>query len=438
MDSFFYLGIDGLIFLLALPGIWLEWKVRRFIPIWIITSMLTLLFWPTKWPQYSLVVLPAFCMAAATAVKVGYEKLREQELYWEWFHNMFPRPSRRYIIIIASLLGLLLVGALVSQALIAINRIGWSSIAANTSGLPNNAVNDIQALPDGRMLIGTDDGVAFWKAASGDEVVDEWQVFNPGNSSLPDQHVLSVAQDLLGRYWFGTASGLASYDGTSWTLYRGSDFGLSSEQINTLATDDQNRIWIGTQDGVAVFDDTGWKAFTKESSGLVDNAVFSIAVQQIGGNPVIWFGTLSGVSSLEPTTGHWQAYTRSEIDLGWGGVSDLYFDSIGKLWVCTEGGGISLWDGNAWTTIRVNNSRLPYSTIETVVELKPGVFWIAASIPNTSGGVLARYDGTNWRIFEQGLSGYSGAETVTIAKDDEGRYWFGTRTEGIDIFVPRQ
>ena len=207
-EVFFYLGIDGLIFLLALPGIWLEWKSRCFIPIWIITSMLTLLFWPTKWPQYTLVVLPAFCIAAATAVRIGYKKLNEQELYWEWFHNMFPRPSRKYIIIAASLIGLLLVGALVSQALIAINRIGWSSISADTSGLPNNAMNAIQALPDGRMLIGTDGGAAIWKAASGDDVVDEWKVFNLGNSFLTKSACSVCFARQKGIYWFGTESGL--------------------------------------------------------------------------------------------------------------------------------------------------------------------------------------------------------------------------------------
>ena len=436
-DVFFYFGFDGLIFLLALPGLWLNWKSNRWVTVWIITNMLVFLLWPTKWPQYTLVVLPAFCLAASTAVKVGYEKIREQELYWEWFHNMFPRPTRRYIIVAAGLLGILVIGALASQVAIAINRIGWSSISADTSGLPNNAINDILALPDGRMLIGTDGGAAIWKAASGDEVMDEWKVFNPGNSSLPNQRVLSVTQDNTGVFWFGTLEGIASYDGTTWTVYHAEDFGLKSEQINTMAVDDQNKIWIGTQDGAAVFDGSTWKPFTKDESGLVDNAIFSITFQQSVDNQLIWFGTLSGVSKLDMTTGQWQSYTRQEIDLGWGGVSDLTIDSTGRLWVCTEGGGISLWDGKAWTFLKVSNSRLPYSTIETVAELEPGVFWIAASIPNTSGGVVTKYDGTNWKIYKEGLSGYSGAETVTIAKDSTGRYWFGTRTGGIDLYEPK-
>jgi ligand-binding sensor domain-containing protein len=269
-------------------------------------------------------------------------------------------------------------------------------------------------------------------------VVDEWTVFNPGNSSLPDQHVLSVAQDHDRTFWFGTAAGLASFDGQDWVVYRAVDFGLNNEQINTIAVDDQNRVWIGTNDGAAMFDGSAWSAFTEQTSGLVDNAVFSIAVQALPAKDVLWFGTLSGLSSYDPPVKQWQNYTRQDIDLGWGGISDLVFDSTGTLWVCTEGAGISLWDGREWTYIRVSNSRLPYSTIETVAEFEPGVFWIAASIPNSAGGVLAKYDGTSWRTYKEGFSGYSGAETVTMAKDDTGRYWFGTRTNGITLYEPKK
>jgi ligand-binding sensor domain-containing protein len=437
-NVFLYSGFDGLIFLFALPGLWLERKTQRWIPVWVATSMIVLLLWPTKWPQYTLVVLPAFCLAASAAIKVAYEKIREQELYWEWFYNMFPRPSMKYMIAGASLLGLLVVGVIVSVSLVAINRIGWSSISADTSGLPNNAVNDIQALGDGRMLIGTDGGAAIWKAASGGEVVDEWTVFNPGNSSLPSQRVLAVVQDQQTRFWFGTDAGLASYDGEKWVVYRAIDLGLKGEQVNTLAVDSMNDIWAGTLNGAAVFDGSRWKSLTKDSSGLADDAVFCITIQRNGGKELIWFGTLSGISRLDPATNQWQSYTRQDIDLGWGGVSDLMFDSKGRLWVSTEGGGISIWDGKSWSTLRVSNSKLPYSTIEDVDELEPGVYWIAASVPNTSGGVLAKFDGSSWRTYQPNLTGYSGGETVSMAKDNTGRYWFGTRTKGIDIYRPKR
>jgi len=168
----------------------------------------------------------------------------------------------------------------------------------------------------------------------------------------------------------------------------------------------------------------------------VNNSVFSIAVQPGTAKPVIWFGTLSGISTLDTATGLWQSYRQPQIDIGWGGISDLFFDSTGRLWASTLGGGISLWDGKDWTYLRVSNSHLPYSTVTDVEELEPGVFWIAASIPNSTGGVLAQYDGVIWHIYKPILTGYSGAETLTIAKDASGRYWFGTQTAGIDLYKP--
>jgi hypothetical protein len=437
-DVFFYFGFDGLIFLFALPGLWLDRKQRQFVPVWVFTSMVVLLLWPTKWPQYTLVVLPAFCLAASTAIQTSYQWLREQELYWDWFKNMFPRPSRKYILIGSGLLAILVVGALVSQILVAINRIGWSAMSTGTSGLPNDAINDILALGDGRMLIATDGGAATWQAASGDQVSDQWNVFTQANSSLPSQRVLSLAYDSRGIYWFGTQDGLASYDGENWQIYQAADLGLASAQINSLAVDEAERVWVGTLDGAAELDQGRWISYTSQNSGLADNAVFSIVVQPSQGDENIWFGTLSGVAKLNVATGQWETYTRNDIDLGWGGVSDLMFDSTGRLWACTEGGGISLFDGQEWSSLRVSNSSLPYSTIEAVAELEPGVFWIAASIPNTSGGVLAEYDGSSWHVYKASTSGYSGAETVALAKDSSGRYWFGTRTQGIDIYQPRQ
>jgi hypothetical protein len=436
-DVFFYFGFDGLIFLFSLLGFWLCWKQQRWVTIWAITNMLVLLIWPTKWPQYSLVVIPAFCLAASTAISFTYEKIREQELYWEWFHNMFPRPSKRYIIIGSLLLGIIVVGAIASQVVIVINRIGWSTMTTMNSGLPNDKVNDIQSLADGRMLIGTDGGAVIWTPATGDQVKDDWQVFNPANSSLPDQHVLSVTQDHQGTFWFGTAAGLANFDGMQWRIYRAGDLGLESDQINSIAVDLAGHIWVGTQAGAAMFDGSAWKTFTTNSSGLVDNAVFSLAVEDNNSSRRVWFGTLSGVASVDINTVEWQTFTRDKIDLGWGGVSDLFFDSTGRLWVCTEGAGISLWDGKQWSNLRVSNSKLPYSTIEAVDELEIGVYWIAASIPNNAGGVLVKFDDPNWHIYRQGLTGYTGGETVTISIDNIGRYWFGTRTKGISLYEPR-
>jgi ligand-binding sensor domain-containing protein len=129
----------------------------------------------------------------------------------------------------------------------------------------------------------------------------------------------------------------------------------------------------------------------------------------------------------------WTSYTSQDFDLGWGGVADLLVDSSGQVWVATLGGGLSLWDGQRWSYYRTSNSPLPYNTVQEIVELSPGIFWICSSIPNESGGVVTRFAGQDWRTYKPILTGYPGSEALAVAQDSLGRLWFGTRTSGVVI-----
>ena len=92
-DVIFYFGFDGLIAIFAAVGLVLAWKKNRWLFVWAISGLVFLLLWPTKWPQYTLVLLPAMCLLAAPTLRIIYQKLREQETYWEWFSTMFPGPA---------------------------------------------------------------------------------------------------------------------------------------------------------------------------------------------------------------------------------------------------------------------------------------------------------------------------------------------------------
>jgi sugar lactone lactonase YvrE len=436
-DVFFYMGIDGLIFLLTLYGSYLEWGKRRWVVVWLGIGMLFLLVWPTKWPQYTLVVIPAFCLAASSAVRDVYHRLQEQETYWGWFSNMFPRPSRRYITVVAAFVGLCILIIALNTAILTYNRLNWTTVTKENSGLPNNAVNDLLPLPDGRMLVATDAGVAFWQAAGAEDLQDKWQVLTPENSGLPSRRVLSLARSGDGVLWFGTLAGLARYDGQSWQVFRAADMGLGSEQINDLVAD-QGSLWVASEAGAALYDGVSWTAFTAENSGLTDSAVFALAVQPLTQGERVWFGTLTGVVSYNTQTGAWLPASTAQVGVGWGGVSDLLVDSGGRLWVATLGGGISLWDGSAWSYLRASNSDLPYSTVADVEETSPGVYWIATSLPAQAGGVVSRLEGEVWHTYKPIFSGYTGAETISIARDSLERMWFGTRTEGIYLFEEKK
>lgn len=433
-EVFFYFGFDGLIFLFAVAGMWLERRRLGWVLAWAAGSLLFLLLWPTKWPQYTLVLLPALCLLAAGALRRLYALYHEQEAYWDWLNTMFPKPSRKYMIAGGIVLGLLTLAIIVNNALLAANRIGWSTITARTAPLPSDTIYDLLPLPDGRMALASERGLVLWEAARDGDVSDRWQVFDTENSPLPAERVLALALDGQARLWMGTAAGLAVYDGQHWAVYHKDDFGLLSEQVNAVAVDSAGRVWIGTQIGAAVLDGTTWTPYTASAQALVDNAVFSLAVEPAGDGERIWFGTLWGVSVYDSGAQAWERYTRQDFDLGWGGVSDLLVDSGGQVWASTQGGGISLWNGQEWHSYRTSNSPLPYNTVQDVTQLSAGNFWICTSIPNETGGLVTGFDGQDWRTYKPVLTGYPGSEALAVAQDSLGRIWFGTRLDGVVIY----
>ena len=434
----FYFGFDGLIFLFGLAGIKSQWQERRWVIVWMLSGMLLLLLWPTRWPQYTLVVLPAFCFSASAAIPRLIQWIREQEEYFGWFGDMFPRPSRVFWIGAGLFVGVLAVGWVISAILVGINRIGWTNINAGFAPLPSNMIFDIKRSTGGEMIIGTSGGVVIWGPSGGDgDATGEWTVLSTENSPLPDNSVLSIAvdQDTL---WFGTRAGLASWNGDEWHTYESGDFVMEGEDVFDIAVGADGVVWIGTNSGAAFYDGYEWKPLTQSSSGLLDDLVLAVEIQPGIDGDIIWFGTGEGVSTLDMSSGTWSELTSDNAGLGGGGVSDLLYDSGGLMWITTLGGGLSVWDGTSLTHYRVSNSNLPYNTVRTIYETGEGTYWVATSNPDTAGGQVSEFDRLEFKVYLPGRTGYSGSETVVINQDAEGRIWFGTLTAGLDVFEPRE
>ena len=434
-DVIFYFGFDGLIAIFAAVGLVFAWKQNRWLFVWAVSGLIFLLLWPTKWPQYTLVMLPAMCLLAAPALRLIYQKLREQETYWEWFSTMFPRPSRKFLIAIGVVVGMMLLIGGLNSFVLGLGRVGWSELTTATTALPSDMVYDLAPLPDGGMAIATERGLALWQPASGDELLDQWTIFDPTNSPLPAWRVLALVYDQdEDALWVGTASGLARYEAGSWQIIRADELGLENDQINALALGSDHRLWVGTMDGVAVRYGSGWLAYTLGNSELPGDSIFTLAVQSREAGDVLWFGALDGVSALDTVTGEWRRYTARDLNLGWGGVADLLADSHGGVWVATLGGGISRWEAGQWTVFTTTNSKLPYNSVSEIIQSAAGEIWIAGSKPDESGGVLVRVVDNDWQIYRAILSGFSGGEVMAMAQDTQGKMWFGMRIVGINIY----
>lgn len=447
-DAFFYFALDSVIFFLALPGLYWEWRERRWVAVWFATGLLFLLLWPTKWPQYTLILTPALCLSASSTVRHVYHWLRERETYWLWFRQMLPMPPLSFFILGTLMIVAVVVFYTAATLQLTLGRLGWSHFTTADSLLPSNIVYDVAPGPDPPegsqrgMILGTDRGAVLWIPRITTDVPDDWLVFSAENSDLPDDRVLSVAHDAQGAIWFGTEAGVARYKpgdaGGEWQVYTADELGLRGDRVFALATGSDGRLWMGTSHGAAVWDGEAWTSFTSETSGLSDDWVRALAIEPQPEGDRIWFGTETGPSRLDTATGEWTSYAG---EFGASAIA-LLVDSEGRLWAGTLGEGLGVWDGETWRVFDTGNSGLPYNTVPALAEIEPGRLWIGAALPAEVGGVLAELDVAGaldgsedaWKLYTRTDSGYSESEPLAIVQDSEGRWWIGTRTAGIDIF----
>ena len=73
----FVIAPDLLITVLAAFGFTQLWKKKRVYALWLGIAIFFLLLWPTKWPQYILVLTVPLSLAAAETIGLGWEKVKE-------------------------------------------------------------------------------------------------------------------------------------------------------------------------------------------------------------------------------------------------------------------------------------------------------------------------------------------------------------------------
>jgi 4-amino-4-deoxy-L-arabinose transferase-like glycosyltransferase len=74
--SAFLVNIDTFIFVAAIIGLPRLYRTQRFFFIWFLVGLAFLLIWKTKWPQYTIMMMAPFCMAAAAGVMTTWDLAR--------------------------------------------------------------------------------------------------------------------------------------------------------------------------------------------------------------------------------------------------------------------------------------------------------------------------------------------------------------------------
>lgn len=190
-------------------------------------------------------------------------------------------------------------------------------------------------------------------------------------------------------------------------------------------------VWTGGNGGVMRWnrDNPGQQQRFTSEGGLAENSVGAILAES---ETTLWFGTGgwpfggSGLSRYEFGEGreHWRTYTSGD-GLASDTVSDLYRDSLGRVWAGTKAGA-RVYDGQRWTGF----GQLRDEWVRCVYEASDGVFWFGLS-----GTGLARYDPSAsgdaaWQRFDlMGLldSGNEGYRFVLdVVEGSPGELWIAT------------
>ena len=282
----FVLSWDTIILALAVLGIPFLYRRRPIYLVWLLLGVGLLLLWPTKWPQYTLIVTAPLCLSAGTFITTA--------LVWLDQHTnvvsaVRPFAPDRATWLLAAMIALgILIGATYAQLQSAQLMKGWTHYITRNCNLPSDTVRALAVDRDGRIWAGTEAGAALFKDGS-------WVAYTTGNSGLANANVHAIAVDDSGRVWFGTDGGVSVMEGNEWRSYSTQNSGLINDHVLCIApvpaapaADAMARVWFGTENGVSYLEGSQWTSYTPQASGLAGTRVLSIAWDAYGRT---WFGT---------------------------------------------------------------------------------------------------------------------------------------------------
>jgi signal transduction histidine kinase/ligand-binding sensor domain-containing protein/CheY-like chemotaxis protein len=277
-------------------------------------------------------------------------------------------------------------------------------------GLPQNSVRAIVQTREGYLWFGTAEGLARFDG-------NRFTVFDRTSTpSLPSGNIQSLAVASDGALWIGfRRHGLARlYAGqlTRWTTAEG----LSGDEIVSLLATPDGSIWAGAAShGLNRIRD-GHITIYRREQGLPDNDCYALALTADGG---VLVGTATGAARVSDAGVKPFAFQEDHPTP----VMAILPSDAGGLWLGTPRG---LWHVEAGRQRQYTTADgLPSNDVTALVPGRDRTLWIAMR----SGGLARLRDG---RIESFGIAdGLTDDFVHTMFEDRERNLWVGTNTGGV-------
>ena len=257
------------------------------------------------------------------------------------------------------------------------------------------------------------------------------------DDGLPHQLVNAIAEDKAGFVWFGTADGLARWDGYRFRIYRAikdDPAALADSNIIALFAGKDGRLWVGTATrGLAWYDPDCDCFHPVAVAPGMDSSIRIWDVASDGGSG-LWVGSNVGLlhydeqdGSLRPQDG--LADKVSSQPNNW--VRAVLVDRKKRLWVGNDAGLLRRDTANdAWTQIPMPTDGAPARVIR-LFEDSAGNIWIGTS--NQGAFLFIKNEGKAVRLaFDNDKENASESlRAESFVEAEPGEVWVGLQGQGI-------
>lgn len=239
--------------------------------------------------------------------------------------------------------------------------------------------------------------------------------------SFQSQQKINDLVDNGNELVMATDMGIVVMDKSSFskTFLNTSNSNLPQNHIETITKGPNGNTWIGTYDvKLARFDGTDFQE-TIIPEGNINFNTFTLYDMKIAPNGDIWLGTNQGVFQRQGET--WFQYMQDDLDDFLFDVWDIEINDAGEVFAASNY--IYKFTNGEWTNISENSNILAYLDADLFFD-SMGDLYLIGDLDK-----IGRYDGTSWEEYDNG--GFNGSETIRLTEDADGNIYFNTRQNGI-------
>lgn len=335
---------------------------------------------------------------------------------------------------------------------------GWNEQAATLfqrlgreHGLPSDIITAIAQDGAGFIWVGTPVGLARFDGY-------RFQVFRPDPNdpaSLPDGYINALHVDRAGRLWIATnTGGIVRYVPDTEGFARYPIVNQGPMTVERMAEDDHGNLWLASHSGVIRLNiqSGAMEGFRLDGQELgTAGKGIDVRALSIDGEGTLWIGTDAGLlfrDSNDTVFTDATSLLQRAGETGDTGISALFSDDRGRLWIATRSGTIISHDPVSDTVHRyeiapTTGGEATRPQIHGFQDLPPSDngatldrIWIAAA----PGGLL-ELDATSGNVrairHDPALANSLSSEAVrAILRDRAGLMWVATWEAGLNVHNP--